>query len=127
MRALLFDGHEARLTSVPDPVPGPHAVLLQVTAAGLCHSDLAVMRRPVEQIRFPLPVVLGHEACGTVVQVGREVCLAPGVMEARSPRKDASHGSTAELPGGASGARSQDDVGGPQGSSDSAECVQANR
>ena len=54
-------------------------------------------------------------------------CLAPGVMEARIPRKDASHGSTTEVPGGASGARGQDDVGGPQGSGDSAECVQADR
>lgn len=73
MRALLFDGQRTHLTSVADPVPGPGSVLLQVTAAGLCHSDLDVMSRPVDLIRFPLPVILGHEACGTVVQVGDQV------------------------------------------------------
>jgi len=34
-------------------------------------------------------------------------CSAPGLMEALSPREDQSHGSTEEVPGGASGASGQ--------------------
>jgi alcohol dehydrogenase len=49
-----------------DP-PGPGEVLIRVRAAGLCHSDLSVIdgNRP-----RPLPMALGHEAAGEVVQVG---------------------------------------------------------
>src|SRR5665648_1355 len=36
-------------------------------------------------------------------------CIVPGLMEALNPREDESHGSTEEVPGGASGA------GGPDG------------
>jgi alcohol dehydrogenase len=52
-----------------DP-PGPGEVMVRIRAAGLCHSDLSVIdgNRP-----RPLPMVLGHEAAGTVEQVGEGV------------------------------------------------------
>lgn len=52
-----------------DP-PGPEEVLVRIGAAGLCHSDLSVINgnRP-----RPVPMVLGHEAAGTVVQVGSAI------------------------------------------------------
>lgn len=52
-----------------DP-PGPGELLVRVGAAGLCHSDLSVIdgSRP-----RPLPMVLGHEAAGTVVEAGARV------------------------------------------------------
>jgi propanol-preferring alcohol dehydrogenase len=56
---------------MPEPVPGQ--VLLKVTAAGLCHSDLAVMGWPEEQFPYPLPLTLGHEGAGTVAAVGNGV------------------------------------------------------
>jgi len=58
-----------------DP-PGPDEVLVKVDAAGLCHSDLSVINgdRP-----RPVPMALGHEAAGTVLEVGRDVHdLKPG-------------------------------------------------
>jgi alcohol dehydrogenase len=50
--------------------PGPGEVLVRVRAAGLCHSDLSVIdgNRP-----RPLPMVLGHEAAGEVVELGSGV------------------------------------------------------
>lgn len=50
--------------------PGPGEVLVRITAAGLCHSDLSVVNgdRP-----RPLPMVLGHEAAGVVAAVGAGV------------------------------------------------------
>jgi alcohol dehydrogenase len=58
-----------------DP-PGPEEVLVRIRAAGLCHSDLSVINgnRP-----RPVPMVLGHEAAGEVVEVGAAIRdLAPG-------------------------------------------------
>lgn len=50
--------------------PGAGELLVRVLAAGLCHSDLSVIdgSRP-----RPLPMVLGHEATGEVVELGAGV------------------------------------------------------
>jgi alcohol dehydrogenase len=52
-----------------DP-PGPGELLVQIKAAGLCHSDLSVINgsRP-----RPTPMALGHEAAGIVKQIGEGV------------------------------------------------------
>jgi alcohol dehydrogenase len=52
-----------------DP-PGPREVLVRMRAAGLCHSDLSVINgdRP-----RPLPMAIGHEGAGEVVEVGQQV------------------------------------------------------
>src|SRR4249919_3264399 len=50
--------------------PGRGEVLVKISAAGLCHSDLSVINgdRP-----RPMPMALGHEAAGIVEQVGEGV------------------------------------------------------
>lgn len=50
--------------------PAEGEVLLRIRAAGLCHSDLSVIdgNRP-----RPLPMVLGHEASGTIEEIGAGV------------------------------------------------------
>ncbi len=56
--------------------PGDGEVLVKMTAAGLCHSDLSVITgvRP-----RPVPMALGHEASATVVKTGPGVSdLKPG-------------------------------------------------
>ncbi|MBN9450437.1 MAG: zinc-dependent alcohol dehydrogenase family protein [Bosea sp.] len=56
--------------------PGRDEVLVRIRAAGLCHSDLSVIdgNRP-----RPVPMVLGHEAAGEVVETGEGVDdLRPG-------------------------------------------------
>ena len=55
---------------------GPHEVLVQTAAAGLCHSDLHFMEG---KYPLPTPAVLGHESAGIVEAVGSQVTyLAPG-------------------------------------------------
>jgi S-(hydroxymethyl)glutathione dehydrogenase/alcohol dehydrogenase len=44
-------------------------VLVRIKAAGLCHTDLEVIEG---QLRYPMPIVLGHEAAGIVEAVGPE-------------------------------------------------------
>ena len=48
----------------------PHDVLVRVRAAGLCHTDLEVIDG---SLRYPMPIVLGHEAAGVVEAVGAAV------------------------------------------------------
>ena len=48
----------------------PDDVLVRIRATSLCHTDLEVCSG---QLKFPLPIVLGHEAAGVVEDVGREV------------------------------------------------------
>jgi alcohol dehydrogenase len=52
--------------------PGEGEVLVQIAAAGLCHSDLSAIKglRP-----RAMPAVVGHEAAGIVVETG------PGVSK----------------------------------------------
>jgi alcohol dehydrogenase len=50
--------------------PGPREILVQIEVAGICHSDLSVVEgnRP-----RPVPMLLGHEASGTVLRTGADV------------------------------------------------------
>src|ERR1700741_1443013 len=45
-------------------------VLVRVRAAGLCHTDLEVIDA---SLRYPMPIVLGHEAAGVIEEVGPAV------------------------------------------------------
>lgn len=56
--------------------PAPTECVVRIDAAGVCHSDLSVVtgKRP-----RPTPMLLGHEASGTVVETGEGVTrFAPG-------------------------------------------------
>lgn len=76
MRALRL------MSSEPDPVlvevderePGPGEVVIRVGGAGTCHADLqAVGDFEPGQLRFELPVTLGHENAGWVESLGEVV------------------------------------------------------
>ncbi|WP_419994721.1 NAD(P)-dependent alcohol dehydrogenase [Streptomyces boninensis] len=75
MKALQYRtiGAAPEVVTVPDPEPGPGQVLLKVTAAGVCHSDIAVMSWPAESFPYELPLTLGHEGVGTVAALGAGV------------------------------------------------------
>lgn len=81
MRAVQYVevGEAPVVNDVPVPEPGPGQVLVKVTAAGVCHSDIAVMSWPAEQFPYRLPLTLGHEGAGVVEAVGDEVtAVSPG-------------------------------------------------
>jgi len=62
--------HPLAIETVNLGAPGSGEVLVRILAAGLCHSDLSVIdgARP-----RPLPMVLGHEAAGEIVELGQGV------------------------------------------------------
>jgi alcohol dehydrogenase/L-iditol 2-dehydrogenase len=63
---------EVELREVPAPRIGPLDVLLETAAAGVCGSDVEQWRHHVTY-HVNTPVVMGHEFCGTVREVGADV------------------------------------------------------
>lgn len=73
MQAMILNaqGEPLRLTDVPRPTPGADQMLLQVRACGVCRTDLHVLDGDLLEPRLPL--VLGHEIVGIVVEKGANV------------------------------------------------------
>ena len=56
------------------PKPGPDDVLVYVEAASICGTDLHIWKWDEwSQRRIKPPLTLGHEFCGTIVEVGEKV------------------------------------------------------
>lgn len=60
-----------QLRELASPSPGPHQVLLRVHACGVCRTDLHVVDGDLP--RPKLPLVLGHQIVGTVIDRGERV------------------------------------------------------
>jgi L-iditol 2-dehydrogenase len=72
MKALrLSQYRHLELTDLPVPEPGPEEVLIRVAACGICGSDVHGYDGTSGR-RIP-PVVMGHEAAGTIAAVGTSV------------------------------------------------------
>ena len=77
MRALRFHGPgDLRLEDVPNPVPGPGDVLVQVEVALTDGTDLKTFRRGHPVLLRELPSPFGHEFCGIDVATGKRVVAA---------------------------------------------------
>ncbi len=66
---------------VADPRPGPGQIVLQVTACGVCRSNLHMVEGDWVRYGVPAftPIIPGHEVVGRVTEVGSEVTwLHPG-------------------------------------------------
>ncbi|MBI5670868.1 MAG: alcohol dehydrogenase catalytic domain-containing protein [Chloroflexi bacterium] len=87
MKATFFHApRDIRLADVPDAEPGPGQVLLDVTAVGICGSDLhTYLYGNIGGVAAEQPLTLGHEAGGVVVAVGPGVQLRPGQRVAIDP------------------------------------------
>jgi S-(hydroxymethyl)glutathione dehydrogenase / alcohol dehydrogenase len=79
MRAALLEERSTSLNVVGDvEIRAPYAgeVLVKIAFCGLCHSDLGVIQMGLEA---EVPLILGHEAAGEVVEVGAGVTeVRPG-------------------------------------------------
>lgn len=76
MQAWQFigDGQPLTLNEVPEPVPGPGEVGVDILAAGLCHSDVGYLEGSIPSSYLgQLPRTLGHEVAGRITQLGEGV------------------------------------------------------
>ena len=77
MKAVRIVGYEqAVYTDVPMPVPAANELLVRVRRVGVCHSDVEVFRQELGIYRSggaSLPITVGHEWSGEVVEVGAGV------------------------------------------------------
>lgn len=76
MRALVKTqpGPGLELLDVPEPSAGPHDVKIRVLRAGLCGTDLHLFEwDDWAAATVHTPLVVGHEFCGEVVEVGDDV------------------------------------------------------
>jgi propanol-preferring alcohol dehydrogenase len=73
MKAMLLEAQHQPLQEklVPTPRPGARQVLIRVGACGVCRTDLHIVDGELTQPKLPL--ILGHEVAGTVVQTGEGV------------------------------------------------------
>ena len=71
MRAVQLVAPRAplELRERPDPHAGPGDVVVRVAGCGVCHTDLGFWKDGVPT-RHPLPLTLGHEISGTVMEAG---------------------------------------------------------
>nr|WSZ99215.1 alcohol dehydrogenase catalytic domain-containing protein [Streptomyces sp. NBC_00857] len=79
MKALVFHGPgQSSWDSVPDPaITDPSDAIIRVDAVTICGTDLHILKGDVPEVAAG--TVLGHEAVGEVVEVGRDVrTVRPG-------------------------------------------------
>jgi threonine dehydrogenase-like Zn-dependent dehydrogenase len=71
-------GRDGKSERLPLPQPAPNEILVRVDAVGICFSDLKILRlggahpKIARDLRTH-PVVMGHEICCTVAQVGESL------------------------------------------------------
>jgi threonine 3-dehydrogenase len=62
------------LQDISKPTPGPNDVLIRVKRAAICGTDMHIYNWDAwAQKTIPVPMAVGHEYCGEVVEVGSEV------------------------------------------------------
>lgn len=87
MPALVYTApHAMAFTTAPVPQPAAGEVLVRVHAVGICGSDMHAWHG--QDSRRPAPLILGHEAAGTIVggsADGARVAINPLVVDPDCP------------------------------------------
>lgn len=76
MKALVKSKREEGIwmDDVPEPVCGPRDVLVRLKKSAICGTDVHIYNWDAwSQKTIPVPMVVGHEFCGVIEQVGSEV------------------------------------------------------
>ena len=71
MQAIVFPSPEHILFErVPDPTCASDEVIIKIAQAGICGTDLHIYKN---EYMSQFPLIPGHEFCGSVVEMGRDV------------------------------------------------------
>lgn len=73
LAALLYGKEDLRLEQVADPTVADGEVVIAVSTATTCGTDLKVWRRGGHAKMLQLPTLFGHESSGKIVAVGQNV------------------------------------------------------
>lgn len=75
MKAWQFTGinEDLKKVEIPDPKAGKGEIVINIKAAGLCHSDVSYVDGTITPLLKQIPIVLGHEIAGVVSEVGEGV------------------------------------------------------
>jgi propanol-preferring alcohol dehydrogenase len=68
MKAARLEEGTLEIQDLPTPVPGEEEALIRISSAGVCHSDLHIVRGDWQGV--PRTGVIGHEAIGIVEALG---------------------------------------------------------
>ena len=75
--AILTAPRKFEITDRARPVAGADEVVVRIAATAVCHTDLEIYTGRHPGVRYP--VIMGHEATGTIDSVGPQVTgLKPG-------------------------------------------------
>ena len=71
------EGPGLELVDIPVPEPGDHEVLVKVKACSMCGTDVHIYNweHPWSEGRVTPPRTIGHEVCGEVIGIGKDVTL----------------------------------------------------
>ncbi len=62
------------MEEIPEPRVGPNDVLIEVAKTSICGTDLHIYKWDAwARKTIPVPMAIGHEYCGRIVEVGSEV------------------------------------------------------
>jgi len=70
MRAVYLADGKLVIKEVPKPPPGYEEALVKITTAGVCHSDLHLVKGDWPSFVRPFPIPMGHEGIGIVEELG---------------------------------------------------------
>jgi L-iditol 2-dehydrogenase len=92
-RAVLLREREIAVQPAAVPTPGPRQVLVEVAAVGICGSDVHYYEHGrIADFVVRSPLVLGHEASGTIRAVGSDVTdRTVGERVAMEPQETCGH------------------------------------
>lgn len=93
--AVLHKARDLRVEDRPEPFPGPGQVIVQVASVGVCGSDTHYYEHGrIGRFVVDAPMILGHEASGTITavgpgvgadRIGQRVSVEPGVPDLTCP------------------------------------------
>ena len=62
------------LEEIPEPKVGPNDVLIEIAKTAICGTDMHIYNWDAwAQKTIPVPMAVGHEYCGRIVEMGSEV------------------------------------------------------
>ena len=73
MKAVILNGpNNFDVTELPKPEIGDGDILLEMKKAAICGTDMRILAgTKTKGVRYPS--VIGHEMCGVIAEVGKDV------------------------------------------------------